>query len=237
MHGEDHVRGLWECRRDGADVALLRRVPVFGYLSEDKLRYLVGLARWRTYAAGEVVVQPPGGERESVLFVVRGAARVCGQMRGGAEMDVFFLSDGDALDFSDLSSGPAADAYCLATKNRTTMVRLPRSEVDSVAFPNPAGAELHRQARKRLVELAAVFWASRFHDALEHLELVLSELALENQDDMVWATHAEIARRMGVHREDVTKLLKVLKGRGAIDFEPHRRGIKLVDILGLRSNE
>ena len=221
---------IWRHGRSGkVDVASLRQLPLFRELSGDILGSLSNVVTWRAYESGEHIIQP-GDEWGDVFVLAEGTARVFGRMPNGEEIDVFFLSAGDVVDFDDLPAGPAGDFYCDATGEGAIALHLPRAELDQAVLSTPGAAELHRQARKRLVELAVLFWELVFHDVSTRLGHLLAELAEADPEHMVWETHGALARRLGMRRENVTRRLKALKARGLIDYQPHRRGIKVLDM-------
>jgi DNA-binding MarR family transcriptional regulator len=96
---------------------------------------------------------------------------------------------------------------------------------------------LHAQAKQLLMELALLLVEFAFYDAPTRLEHALVKRAEEDAEHMVWETHAELGRRIGIRREDVTKLLKPLKARGLIDYEQHRRGIQVLKLEKLARGE
>ncbi|MGI8824900.1 MAG: helix-turn-helix domain-containing protein [Chloroflexota bacterium] len=52
---------------------------------------------------------------------------------------------------------------------------------------------------------------------------------------LVWEEYDELGQRTGLLREDVTRYLARIKEAGLIDFEPHTRGIRVLDRDALAS--
>jgi len=112
---------------------------------------------------------------------------------------------------------------------RTQLVM--RHELDGA--PDSLGAALGRDHSlpEVMPELTGV---SRVVAGGEH---ALALRAEADPEHMVWDTHAELGRKIGIRREDVTKLLKPLKARGLIEYEQRRRGIRVLEIERLAHRE
>jgi len=71
-------------------------------------------------------------------------------------------------------------------------------------------------------------------DLRARVAYVLAHLATANGERMVWATHEELAILAHGRREALTgEVLPELRGHGLIAYKRHRRGIRVLDRVGL----
>jgi len=219
------------------NVVLLRQIPLFADMAEGELHDLSGVATWRAYEGGDPILQPDNA-RGKVFILVEGAASVGAALPDRVEVDVFSLSAGDVVDLNDLPSAVSDVVYAVVTSGEAVVCRLPRDALHRTLFAkSPGAAMLDAQLRQRLAELALLFVEFAFYDAPARLEHALAVRAEADPEHMVWDTHAALGRMIGIRREDVTKLLKPLKARGLIEYEQHRRGIRVLEIERLAHRE
>jgi len=227
----------WQRQTGRMNPTLLRQIPLFEGMSDGDLATLSRVATWRLYQRGEEIIEASNA-RGNVFILVEGAASVGAALPDRAEVDVFSLSAGNVIDLDDLPSAVADVVYAVVTSDEAVICRLPREALHRTLFAKlPGPALLDAQLRKRLAELALLFVEFAFYDAPKRLEHALALRAEADPEHMVWDTHAELGRKIGIRREDVTKLLKPLKARGLIDYEQHRRGIQVLKLEKLARRE
>lgn len=88
--------------------------------------------------------------------------------------------------------------------------------------------------------LAAAFDLIRdlaLYDVKTRLAHLLARLAARDAAATVWATHTELAAMIGTSQTRVTRLLAELRALRLIDYQRHRRGITVLDVDQLRSDQ
>ena len=224
----DHEEGWLPWRAGRVDTALLIHVPLLAGVSENRLLALAESASWRSYRRGEPIAGPES-DVGVVHILVRGTGFVGCRSPKGDELVVFRLGPGDLIDFADVPATVKEDAYAEAAEEGTVVCRFPRQLLHEAIFATPsAAAALYHQLRQRFMELGLLFWEQISHDALTRLWDELQRLAESDPERMVWATHGELAQRIGASREAVTRLLPKLEQQGLIAYGRHRRGIKVL---------
>jgi len=217
-------------RRSGRPSAsMLARVPVFAVLEEGVRQMLATHTVWRRYDRGERLAGP-GDDQQSVFVILQGTIRITVSGSEGQELTIYMLTAGDIIDLVTLPAELEAVTSAHASTDDAVAFRIPRQDFLRFTRANPPAVDLlFEQAQLRLFELAVLYTDHVFHDALTRLMRVLSRLTAHDNDQMVWASQTEIAHMTGMSREVVSRLLSRLKKRGLIIYEPHRKGIRVLD--------
>jgi CRP-like cAMP-binding protein len=188
------------------------------------------------YREGDRIARA-GGKSLHVWLVAQGSACLYGCAPHGEPIVILPLEAGDLVDMEDLPQlMKQDDIYLEATAGETVMFRLRREDLYEAMPEVGAAAELYSQSRRHMREVASRFWEFATRDAVARLRHELLRLWEENPGEVIAVTHADLGRRAGIHREDVTKLLGQLKARGIIDFVPHQHGITILDVEALSSD-
>jgi len=226
----------WQRRLTGkVDSLSLRRIPLFNAVPDSMLDGLARRTTWRKYSSGQRIVDV-GEETAYVTVLAQGSAYVYGCAAGRQPILIFPVSTGDMVDLNDLPQCLEDSAYLEAMTNETVALRIPRVALQEALFKEGSLPEIYKQSRLQSQRLALLFWEFATCDALTRLQHELARCWQEHPGDIIWVTHADLGHRVGVRREDVTKLLKHLKVRGIIDYVPHQRGIKILDVRALYSS-
>lgn len=176
-------------------------------------------ARMVSYRSGQIVIghQDPSSE---VFFVVEGTLRVELHSMNGREIILADVGPGDlvgefaALDERPRSATVTTTSKCtLATLSGATFKRLVLSDPVSAEWISKRLVEQVRQVTQRIFELNALAVRSRLH--CELLRLSIDGGVADNKVVISPApTHAQIANRIGTHREAVTRELQYLHEQG-----------------------
>jgi CRP/FNR family transcriptional regulator, cyclic AMP receptor protein len=178
-----------------------------------------------------------GATSTSVYIVLEGRVQVMLFSLGGKEVILRDLGEGDifgelaAIDGQPRSASIVALADC-------QLASIPAETFRAAVSALPEGAiwlarRLTGQIRdltERVFELNALRVRSRLHCEL----LRLCGTAADGRDRITLEptpTHAELASRVGTHREAVTREIGLLVGQGIV--EQHRRRMTVVDLPAL----
>ena len=211
----------------------LANVPLFGALSAEQARDLDARCLWRRVAGGEWVIDYQA-EGADVYFVLSGLARVV-IVSSGREMILRDIRQGEYFGQYSAIDGKPRSAAIVAVSD-TLVARMPASLFWAMIHEH---AELREKVLKGLVaDLRAINLRASEQvnfSVRQRLCAELLRLSRVTGEGRVVAspppTHAELAARIGTHREAVTKTLSSLEKTGLI--ERAASGIRLPDTAGL----
>lgn len=203
----------------------LEGVPAFQALDDTERRELAAKASLITLKSGELVVHETESKK-SVYFIVRGRIRICKFTKEGKEIQYEDLMDGEMFGELAALEDKERTTNCIAISDVTLAV-LKQQEflaaMDSYRdFNRYVVRRLSSMLRKhidRVYEYGAFTVKNRLR-----LELFRIAAANATGDSDIFIesppTHADIAARIGTHREAITRELKSLEAIGVITWKP-----------------
>jgi CRP/FNR family transcriptional regulator, cyclic AMP receptor protein len=196
----------------------LSRAPLFAELSSQDVRALDSRCIWRKVNAGAWVIDDHADGMD-VFFVLGGHARV---VIGGSAREIILRDIFDGEFFGELSAidGRPRSAGIVAITD-TVVAQMPSKVFREVIHHHPSVCD------QVLATLAAAIRALNERvneqvnlDAHDRLCVELLRLSRKSGEGRIVVspppTHAELAARIGAHREAVTKFLSALQREGAI---------------------
>lgn len=196
------------------------------------LRRAMGLrGRVMRYKAGRTLINE--GERATDVFVIlEGQAQVVLYSPAGREVAVRLLGEGELFgELAALDGAPRCASVVAASDMRALTIG--RSDFLACVEETPGAhawltARLVAEVRRltgRVFELSALNVQSRLH--CEVLRLARAHGAIVDPAP----THAELASRIGTHREAVTREMGALVERGIVSTR--RRALEVIDLASL----
>jgi CRP-like cAMP-binding protein len=218
---------------EAADVERMRRLPILRSASEDALRRAAAVASWRSFGAGELILDSDDASGD-VWFVLEGVVRILVRTPSGRELILTDLAAGGV--FGEIAAIDGAPRTAAATAlARSRLCALPASAFLDAACSTPAACrdllrhvtEILRRQSKRLLEREALPIRLRVHAEL--LRLSRPRLGRDGQplgDERVISPPPRqhvFAARIGTRREavsrefaDLVRLGVIVRERGAI---------------------
>jgi CRP-like cAMP-binding protein len=212
----------------------MAHIPLFSSLTPEDIRALDARCTWRKVHAGEWVIDHQSSGMD-VFFVFGGRTRV---VIGGSGREIILRDINDGEYFGELSAidGQPRSAGIVAL-TEATVARMPAAVFRET---------IHRHSSvcdQVMVTLVSAIRALNGRvdeqvnlDVRERLCSELLRLSRKSSGDRIVVspppTHAELAARIGTHREAVTKILSALEREGLVSRE--RGAIVLLDVAGLR---
>ncbi|WP_235907655.1 Crp/Fnr family transcriptional regulator [Siccirubricoccus phaeus] len=206
----------------------IERLPFFRAFSPEALAPLQAAASWRSFEAGQVVVEG-GDATQEVFFLAEGVVRVLGRTSGGHELILNELKAGDMVgEYAAIDGGPRSAAVVALT--RTRLCALPSAPFMAFVLATPAAAlELLRmltarvrERDARLIELVALPVRLRLASLLLRLS---RPRAAGGRVISPPPPHHELAARIGTRREVVSRILSQMQREGLLSSD--RRAIAL----------
>jgi CRP/FNR family cyclic AMP-dependent transcriptional regulator len=208
-------------------------IELFRGVRAEVLETLMKRGHVGLHAAGEVLVHP--GAVAAVYVLLSGEMRLYCYSFTGSELTIARYGLGEIFGLAHLEPSTLVRSYLQVTLEDTVIFQIPveylRAIIEGHACvgANVAyllGAKL-REARERVEYFA-------FGTVSYRLQNTLLQLSASTTDRTVMARHDELAALIGVSREQVTRALRALKDQGIVDFQPHHRGIRILDHEALR---
>jgi len=204
-----------------SNLDLIRRVPVFSSITVEQAQAIANSVSKRRFRRGELMVEQ--GRMSSALYILlNGRARVLTADHRGREVILAVLETGDYVgEMSLIDNEPASatvraeiptDALMLS---RTDFARcLPESS--SLSFAIMRGLVRRLRAADRQIESLALL------DVYGRVARTLVEMADVEEERRIIrhkVSRQDMAKVVGASREMVSRVMKDLEGRGAIETQ------------------
>lgn len=218
-------------------VHLLSMVDVFESLPEEELKKLSRLARDDSYERGEVLPEPQeGGEK---LYVLKeGRVQLYVRLPNEGEITLSVVEGGSI--FGEIAVAGEGSGKVRARALMPSLVCTLKTEIlEQLIQRHPAVAlaivrmqsERLRQAEVRFAELAHKQVPARLASLILRLSASEGIMSREGIRLDTPYTHEQLGTMIGANREAVTRAMKGLREKGAIEVV--RRRIHLADREGL----
>jgi CRP/FNR family transcriptional regulator, cyclic AMP receptor protein len=204
---------------DGANVELLRRVPLFSELSEDELQGIAAVAIPRSYPKGVRVFHE--GDTSDACYIVRnGDLRVTREHPDGRAIALATLGPGDIFGELAMLDGEARSASVEAL-SECDLLALPAGDVRRLLAAAPeTTVKLVVALVRRLREANERIARQSFQTVPSRVAGVLSQLIAEEtptRDGVtIQMTQADLAQLAGTSRESVSRFLATLERAGVV---------------------
>jgi len=184
----------------------------------------------RSFAAGETVTEPE--EMDCSLFLVAsGRVQLYRRTPDGRRFVIAALGPGSLFGENSLLGGDAPDTYAVALEP-CTIWTMPRQEALELSSREAMfGFGLIQAMGHRLMEAENRLEQMAYSTISARLAALLLELGQGDRDNIVHATHQELADMLGTWRETISKTLQDFRRRGLV--ASGRRQLTLLDKEGL----
>jgi CRP-like cAMP-binding protein len=200
----------------------LDRFDMFRGLSPSARAALAGRCRRVRAARNDMIIDQLAEERD-VYFVLSGAVRAVIFSASGREVSFRDIAAGGLFgEFAALDGGPRS--ACVIATRPTEVLRMPQDVFRAAVFGEPAVLDvllrhligLLRHYTDRVIELGTLPVAGRVHAEILRLARAGAGAAAKRFAIVPFPTHAELAARLGTHREAVTRELSRLADAGIV---------------------
>jgi CRP/FNR family transcriptional regulator, cyclic AMP receptor protein len=203
-------------------VELLGRVPVFSTLEHDDLERIAQLAVPRTFEPGQIVFRE--GDASDTCYIVRsGRARAVREHPDGRTITLATFGSGDIFGELAMFEDERRSATVEAVQ-RTSVVAVLGPDMRRLMVEHPGiSARLVVALGRRLRETNERLAKQSFQTVQSRVAVVLGELVVQaiaaggsEQEVLVTATQADLAKLAGSSRESASRFLAVLERAGVI---------------------
>lgn len=208
--------------KDAEIVELLGRVPVFSTLEHDDLERIAELAVPRAFEPGQIVFRE--GDASDTCYVVRsGRARAVREHPDGRTITLATFGSGDIFGELAMFEDERRSATVEAVQ-RTSVVAVLGPDMRRLMVEHPQIAiRLVVALGRRLRETNDRLAKQSFQTVQSRVAVVLSELVAQaieagssEQEVLLTATQADLAKLAGSSRESASRFLAVLERAGVI---------------------
>jgi CRP/FNR family transcriptional regulator len=208
--------------KDAEIVELLGRVPVFSTLEHDDLERIAELAVPRAFEPGQIVFRE--GDASDTCYVVRsGRARAVREHPDGRTITLATFGPGDIFGELAMFEDELRSATVEAVQ-RTSVVAVLGPDMRRLMVEHPQIAiRLVVALGRRLRETNDRLAKQSFQTVQSRVAVVLGELVAQavqagaaDQEVLLTATQADLAKLAGSSRESASRFLAVLERAGVI---------------------
>jgi CRP/FNR family cyclic AMP-dependent transcriptional regulator len=205
----------------GANIELLRRVPLFSELSAEELRKIADVAIPRSFPKGVRVFHE--GDTSDACYIVRGGdLRVTREHPDGRAIALATLGPGDIFGELAMLDGEARSAS-VESLSDCELLALPAPDMRRLLAAAPettvklvvALTRRLREANERIARQSFQTVPSRVAGVLS--QLIAEEAPIETRDGVtIRMTQADLAQLAGTSRESVSRFLATLERAGVV---------------------
>ena len=205
-----------------SNLDLIRRVPVFSSITQEQAQLIAHSVVKRRFRRGEIMVEQ-GHLSPALYILLNGRARVLASDHRGREVILAVLDPGDHVgEMSLIDSEPASATVRAEVPTDTLMLSradfarcLP--ETTSLSFAIMRGLVRRLRAADRQIESLALL---DVYGRVARTLVEMSDLDAEGRVIRHKVSRQDMAKVVGASREMVSRVMKDLEGRGAIETRP-----------------
>ncbi|MFT4772671.1 MAG: CRP/FNR family transcriptional regulator [Cryomorphaceae bacterium] len=200
----------------------------FDQLEPELKKEILATASVKEVEAGTTLLKA-GNTINSTMLVLDGRLKVYREDSEGNEFLIYFLEAGSAC---------AMSIMCAAMDEKSQITVVAETDVTLLSIPFEATRRwlnsypswdefILKTYRSKMEELLQVLDNIAFRSMDERLVFYLKRM-IEGGSDKLHMSHQEIARDLNSAREVISRLLKKLEQRGAVEL--HRNEIRVIDL-------
>ena len=202
----------------------------YGYLFEEKLLdEIEAVGVCRKVKQGEILMDI--GQRITAMpLLFSGAIKIMREDENGDELILYFIEKGDtcAMTFSCCMGTGKSEIRAVA-EVETELLMIPIDKMEEWLSRYSSWRQFILDSyHTRLSELMETVDTLAFMKMDERLFKYLRDKAMVTHDDMIYATHQQVAHDLHTSRVVISRLLKQMEKEGKIEL--HRNQIKILDL-------
>ncbi len=211
-------------------IDILKKVPIFGDLSDSDLRSIVDKMVSHTYKKGQIILMEDS-IGEHCFFLTRGKVKITRLSSDGREVILALLASGDFFGEMSLLDGESRSANVVALENTKALTLNMEDFLTALEMYPKVAINLLRELAVRLRKSDEQIASLSLSDA--ERRIALSLLRIAEEQGIIHQGHVtvnplpfqqDIANMAGTSRETVSRTYGLLEADGYID----RDGRKLV---------
>jgi CRP/FNR family transcriptional regulator, cyclic AMP receptor protein len=203
----------------------LRQIVLLGDLSHSELALLGRVSRRRSFRRGELILNPHSASGQ-VIMIIAGRVRLYRVSRSGRSLTLASLNAGSTCNLAFLNSSVENTSHLVATIDNTIVYSMSAPDLLRAASKSSGLAT-------RLISLLSDE-VSVAHDRMEDLALadvkhrLVNTILRAQAIGRTFFTHDELAGEVGVHREDITRVLHDLVKAQVLRLNPADHTVEIL---------
>ena len=200
----------------------------YGFLFEDELIEEINrVGALKIIKEGTMLIEI-GDQISHMPLLIKGAIKILREDEIGDELVLYYIERGDTCAMTlSCCVGSAKSEIRAVAETDTTIVMIPVENMIEWMKKYHSWREYIIQSyHTRLMEMLEAIDTIAFLKMDERLLKYLRDKAMVTQDDMIYATHQQIAQDLHTSRVVVSRILKKLENEGAISL--YRNKIKVI---------
>jgi len=202
----------------------------YGYIFEDDLlEEIADIGKYKRVRQGEILMDI-GQQIRAMPLLFSGAIKVLREDDKGDELLLYFLEKGDtcAMTFSCCMGSGTSEIRAIAEMD-TEIMMIPVEMMEKWLSKYRSWQRFIMDSyHTRVSELLETVDTLAFMKMDERLLKYLQDKAMVTHDDIIHATHQDVAQDMHTSRVVVSRLLKKMELEGKIEL--HRNAIKVLSL-------
>ena len=202
----------------------------YGYLFEDELlEEINSIGAYKEVSEGTMLIEL-GDYIKMMPLLISGAIKILREDDQGDELVLYYIERGDTCAMTlSCCVGNAKSEIRAVAETDTKLIMIPvQMMTDWMKKYNSWREFIIMSYHTRMMEMLEAIDTIAFMKMDDRLLKHLRDKAMVTQDDMLYATHSEIAQDLHTSRVVVSRLLKKLEREGAINL--FRNKIKVIDL-------
>jgi CRP/FNR family cyclic AMP-dependent transcriptional regulator len=185
----------------------------------------------RSFQPGEIICRPEE-MAHSLYLVAKGRVQLYRTSDDGRRFVVATLGQGTMFGEDSLLGGQGPDTYAIALEPCTVWLMPGKQALEISSTDAMFGFGLMQAMGQRVMEAENRLEQMAYSTIASRLAALLLELVEDPEDNVVRATHQELADMLGTWRETISKTLQDFRRRGLV--ASGRRRLTLLDKEGLK---
>lgn len=211
-------------------------IRLFSELTDDEIAIVQKSCRWKTYGAGEQIIDQHSETRD-IFFVVNGTVRVVNYSLSGREITFDDLEPGDHFgELAAIDGLPRSAGVMVLGEAR--IASLSAENFHNMVLENPTIAwklmkhlaHLVRTSTARIMDLSTLGANNRIHADLLRLARKVTEDE-ETASISPIPVHSDVASRVSTTRETVARVMNSLARKGIVERQKTSLLVKDLDRL------
>lgn len=202
----------------------------YGYLFEEELlQEINNVGVYKDIPEGYKLIEI-GDYIKSMPLLLNGAIKILREDSKGDELILYFIEQGDtcAMTITCCLGATKSEIRAIA-ETETRLIMIPIEKMGEWMSKYKTWQNFILQSyHDRMMEMLETIDNIAFLKMDERLLKYLRDKAMVNRNELIHATHQEIAHDLHTSRVVVSRLLKTLENKGIIEL--HRNNIKILDL-------
>lgn len=202
----------------------------YGYLFEDDLiNEITSVATYKEFEAGTIIIDVDS-YMVAIPLIISGAIKILREDKDGDELVLYYIEKGDTCAMTlSCCMGKTKSKIKAVAETDIKLLMIPKNKMSEWLSKYQSWQEYILQSyHSRLNEFIEAVDSIAFLNMDQRLYKYLKDKAMVTNNDLIIATHQQIANDLHTSRVVISRLLKALEKKGKIEL--NRNQIKVLEL-------